>query len=89
MKGIYGNKFILKFMVDHSCVHDRQHEDGLNTIAMNVGHGRRQRIMHDSIMTKTCLGDFVSGGFALIKVGDTQSIVFKPNDVGPYKMLIN
>ena len=27
MKGICGNKFILKFMVDHYCVHDRQRED--------------------------------------------------------------
>ena len=28
----------------------------------------------------------VSGGFAIIKVGDTESMVFKPNYVGPYKM---
>ena len=28
----------------------------------------------------------ISGGFAIIKVGDTESMVFKPNYVGPYKM---
>ena len=27
-KGIYGNNFILKFMVEHSCGHDRQREYG-------------------------------------------------------------
>ena len=32
----------------------------------------------------TCLGDFFSGGFAMIKVGDTQNKFFKPNDDGPY-----
>ena len=40
--------------------------------------------MHDSKMTKTCLGEFMSGRFAILKIGDTQNMVFKPNNVGPY-----
>ena len=51
---------------------------------MNVGHGGRQRIMHYSKITKTCLGKFVSGGFAILKVGNTQNVVFSPNYVDPY-----
>ena len=42
--------------------------------------------MHDSKMTKTCLGEFMSGRFAILKIGDTQNMVFKPNDVVPYEM---
>ena len=76
MKGIYGNDFILKFMVDHSCGHDWQREDGLNINLINSGPVRRQRIILDSKMIKTCLGEFVSGGFAILKVGDTQDMVF-------------
>ena len=84
MKVICGNNFILQFMVDYSCGHDRQREDVLNVNAMNVRHGGRQHIMHYSKMTKTYLGEFVSGIFAILKVGDTRNMVFKPNDVGPY-----
>ena len=88
MKGIYGDTFILQFMVDHFCGHDRQRKDGINANAMNVGHGGRKHIMNDSEMTKKCLGEFVSGGFSILKVGDAQNIIFKPNDVGPYDIPI-
>ena len=47
-----------------------EREYGLNVDVMNVGHGGRQRIMHDSKMTKTCLREFVSGGLTILKVGD-------------------
>ena len=47
-----------------------EREYGLNVDVMNVGHGGRQRIMHDSKMTKTCLGEFVPSGFAILKFGD-------------------
>ena len=76
-------------MADHSCSHDQQCEDGINVNAMNVGHVERQRIIHDSKRTKTYLSEFVSGGFAILKVGDTQIMVFKPNDVGSYEIRIN
>ena len=89
MKGIYGNNFILQFVVDHSWGHYQQCGDGLNVNAINVGHGGRQRIMHYSKITKTCLGKFVSGGFAILKVGNTQNVVFSPNYVGPYEIPIN
>ena len=48
MKGIYGNNFILQFMVDHYCENYLQREDGLNVNAINVGHGGRQCIIHYS-----------------------------------------
>ena len=51
-KGIYGNNFILQFMVDNSCGHYQKYEDGLNVNVINVGHGGRQRIMHDSKLTE-------------------------------------
>ena len=74
MKGVYGNNFIILFMVDNSFGNNWQRKDGLNVDAVNVGHGGRQQMMDDSKMTKTCLGEFVSGGFAILKVGDTQNI---------------
>ena len=40
-KGIYGNNFILQFMVDHSCGHDWQLEDGLNVKSINFGHSKK------------------------------------------------
>ena len=73
-------------MIDHYWGRDQQREDGLNINSINVGHGGSQRIMHDSKMTKTCLGEFMSGGFSILKVGDTQNSVFNPNDVVPYEM---
>ena len=50
MKGLYGNKFIPQFIVDYSCVHYQQREYGLNVNSMNIGHGRRQRIIRYSKM---------------------------------------
>ena len=52
MKGIYGNKIILLFMVYQSCGHDRQREYGLNVNAMYVVHGGSQHIMYNFKMTK-------------------------------------
>ena len=76
-------------MVYNSCGHYWKCEDELNVNVINVGHGGRQRIMHDSKITKIYLGEFVSGVFAILKVGDTQGMVFEPNYVGPYEMPIN
>ena len=86
---IFGYMFILQFIVYHSCFHYQKREDGINVNAMNFGHDGRQRIIHDFKMTKTCLGEFMLGGFEIIKVGDTQNIVFNPNDFGPYEIPIN
>ena len=47
MKEIYGNDFILQFIVDNSCGHEQKREDGINVNVTNVGHGGRQHIMHD------------------------------------------
>ena len=52
VKKSYGNKFIIKSIVDHSCVHDQQRKDGRNVNVTNVGHEGRQRIIHDSKLTK-------------------------------------
>ena len=76
MEGIYGNKFILQLMVYNSCGHYWKCEDELNVNVINVGHCGRKLIMHYSKMTKTYLGEFVSGIFAILKVGDTQDMVF-------------
>ena len=86
IKGIYDDRFSIHFMVDHSCGHDRQRGDGLNVNAMNIGFGGRQRIMHESKLSHTCLGECVSGGFPILKGGEVQQMVFKSSDIGPYNM---
>ena len=46
----------IQFLVDHSCGHDRQREDGLNINNMNREYGGKQRLMHSSIMSDGTLG---------------------------------
>ena len=72
-------------LVDHSCGHDRQKPDGLNVGEMNSGYGGKQRHIHDTVIVKGCLGKFES----IMSVGDTQSMVFLPNDDGPFYMSEN
>jgi hypothetical protein len=86
VKGIYGERFAIQIMVDHSCGHDRQREDGLNVHNMNVSYGGTQKVMHESKLSKTCLGEYTSGGYPIMKENDTQHMVFRQGDVGPYDM---
>ena len=39
IKGIYKDEYIIHFMVNHSCGHNRQRKDGINEKDMNVNGG--------------------------------------------------
>ena len=50
------DEYEIQFLVDHSCGHDRQKEDGLNIRNMNREYGGKQRIINNSIMSDGTLG---------------------------------
>jgi hypothetical protein len=74
------------FMFDHSCGHDKQREDGLNVQRMSKLYGGKQPKMRDTVITheKGFLGPFTK----TLRVGDTQSLVFKAADSGPFWLSI-
>ena len=73
-----------RFLVDHSCGHDQQRDDGLNAGKMNKYFGGKQPKMHSSMITEEdgFLGPFTQQ----LKVGDEQSFTFGPEDSGPFWM---
>jgi len=72
------------FLFDHSSGHDKQREDGLNVKKMTKNFGGTQRKMRDTVIKqeKGYLGTYLSK----LKPGDTQSMVFKETDDGPFWM---
>ena len=88
LKALYPvSEYEFQFLVDHSCGHDRQREDGLNVNCMNVHYrGGNQRTIHGSKMTATSLGQFQDVNRTLLKVGDTHEMVYSPTDAGPFCM---
>ncbi len=75
-------KYEFQFLVDHSCGHDRQRPDGLNIFEMNSFYGGKQRRVHNSTMVEGCLGT----NDPILKLGDTQSMIFTGADDGPFYM---
>ena len=75
-------KFVL--MVDHSCGHDRQREDGLNAENMNKSFGGKQSRLHDTQIKEKVgyLGPYLS----ILKPGDIQTMNFGLTDKGPFWM---
>jgi hypothetical protein len=71
-------------LVDHSCGHDRQREDGLNVENMIRGYGGSQSKMRDTTIKKEegYLGPFKRQ----LEPGAIQSMVFKATDEGPFWM---
>jgi len=83
LKYLYPNYDIL-FMLDHSSGHDKQKPDGLNASKMQVNYGGKQSHLRDSVISQV---DGYLGPFhheKMLKVGDTQSFVFKADDEGPF-----
>ena len=72
----------VRYNVDHSCGHDRQREDALNTNNMNSGYGGAVPAMHETKIKEGCLGKFPTK----LKIGDVQSMVFTKDDEGPFYM---
>jgi hypothetical protein len=84
-KVLYPNLAFL-FMVDHSCGHDRQREDGLNVEQMNKSFGGSQAKMRDTTIAeqKGYLSTYLHS--KMLKPGDIQTMVFHQHDSGPFWM---
>ena len=72
------------FMLDHSCGHDRQREDGLNAENMNKSYGGNKPKLRDTLISQEhgYLGPYPRQ----LQPGDTQKMVFLPSDEGPFWM---
>ena len=70
------------FLVDHSCGHDKQREDGLNVENMSKTFGGKQSKMHLTTIKqeKGYLGPYPH----TLQVGDIQHMMFQPEDDGPF-----
>ena len=79
--------FDVEILVDHSCGHDRQRDDSLNLVRMNVRCGGKQAKMHDSKI-KMERGYLIKNNH-LLSVGDTQEINWKKGDRSPIFMDID
>ena len=75
-------QFDYLFLFDHSSGHDKQREDGLNVKKMTKSFGGNQRKMRDTVIKqeKGYLGPYLR----ILNPGDTQSMVFKDRDNGPF-----
>jgi hypothetical protein len=72
--------------VDHSSGHLKTTENGLSTRELGLGWGGQQRRMRDSVnLPAECLGGAVchDGKRRYLNAGDTQSMVFRPQDPRP------
>jgi hypothetical protein len=83
LRALYPNiKFV--FILDHTCGHDKQKEDGLN--AANMGKsfvGTRAKLQDTHIKEEMgYLGSFS----ATFKAGNVQHMTFDPTDNGPFWM---
>ncbi len=74
------------FLLDQSCGHDRQKEDGLNVEQMNKTFGGNQPKMRETKIkeTKGYLGPYLHPD--MLRPGDIQSMVFGPTDSSPFWM---
>jgi hypothetical protein len=72
------------FMLDQSCGHDRQREDGLNVENMNKRYGGNKPKLRGTYIAqeKRFLGPYLRK----LQPGDTQRLVFSPSDDGPFWM---
>jgi len=72
------------FLLDHSCGHDQQREDGLNAGKMSKTFGGRQKILRDMAIKQEngYLGPFKR----TLKVGDVQTMRFQSTDEGLFWM---
>ena len=72
------------FLLDHSCGHDRQREDGLNVAKMSKSFGGKQRSQRDTTIKQEegYLGPYLRQ----LNVGDIQKMNFTPDDSGPFWM---
>jgi hypothetical protein len=72
------------FLFDHSSGHDKQRSDGLNVKKMTKSFGGTQRKMRDTMIKQE--HGYLGPCLWLLNPGDTQSMVFKDTDNGPFWM---
>ena len=72
------------FLFDHSCGHDRQKEDGLNVERMTKLFGGAQKRLRSTVIKQAqgYLGPYAP----TLEPGNTQTMVFNAEDVGPFWM---
>jgi hypothetical protein len=75
-------EFEFVFLFDHSQGHARKRNGALNALHMSKNFGGSQPLMRDT----TILSDngFLGPHSPQLKIGDTQSLIFKPEDSGPW-----
>ena len=87
---VNGTLFDYLFLFDHSCGHDRMRPDALNINSMNVGYGGKGTKMHCSVIKSHAgyLGTYhyPDHDVKQLSVGDTASMVFTEQDVGPFHL---
>jgi hypothetical protein len=72
------------FLLDHSCGHDRQRDDGLNVENMNKSYGGNKPKMRET--TIQCEKGYLGPYRRQLQPGDVQRMVFTQADVGPFWM---
>jgi hypothetical protein len=75
-------KFDFLFFFDHSQGHARKRDGALDANRMSKSFGGAQPRMRDSRITAA--QGFLGPYSPCLNVGDVQTMVFKPNDVGPW-----
>jgi SpoU rRNA methylase family enzyme len=74
-------KFDYLLLFDHSCGHDQQCKDGLNSGRMLKIFGGKQPKMKATEIKKR--GGYLGTYQASVAVGDVQQMVFSPTDADP------
>jgi hypothetical protein len=75
-------EFEFIFLFDHSQGHARKQNGALNALHMSKNYGGAQPVMRDTtIMSDT---GYLGPHSPALKVGDTQSLIFKDEDSGPW-----
>ena len=69
------------FLVNHSCGHDRQNEDGLNVERMTKSYGGAQTRLRSTVIKQT--QGYLGPYSPKLEPWDTQPMVFKADDIGP------
>ena len=75
-------EFDILFLVDHSNRHDCLQPDGLNINKINICHGGKQPVMHNSKISADFLGPFHTAE-SLLQVGVDQCMQYVHGDIGP------
>jgi hypothetical protein len=78
-------EFDFIFLFNHSQGHARKLNGALNALHMSIHFGGLQPVMRNT----TILSDigFLGKHSPRLRIGDTQSMIFKPEDIGPSYLL--